>query len=318
MKKGLHPRNRHTGHYDFKQLIEAYPELISFVSPSPRGEPTIDFANPAAVKTLNSALLKHFYGISKWDIPPGYLCPPIPGRSDYLHNIADLLGSCNAGVIPRGNSIRVLDIGVGANCIYPIIGHCEYDWRFVGSDSDPLALASAKQIVLENKNLTGAIELRLQSSSTNILKGLILNKELFDVSICNPPFHASLAEAHLSSQRKWNNLGKERTENKKSNHAPKLNFGGQTTELCYPGGEAAFVSRMIDESAGFAQNIFWFTTLISKEANLPRVYAALEKAGAAECETVEMSQGQKKSRVVAWTFLNSTQQKEWRAKRFEI
>lgn len=307
MSKGLHPRNKHAGFYDFQQLTKICPDLNSFVRKSPRGEPTLDFSDPDAVKTLNRALLNDYYGISKWDIPSGYLCPPIPGRADYLHSIADLLASCHGGVIPRGESIRVLDIGVGASCIYPLIGHHEYGWKFVGSECDLKAFASAKKNILENDNLTEAIELRLQPSSTNILKGIILQAEVFQLSMCNPPFHASLAEAQEGSRRKWKNLGKRlnhstSTNHSKSSQSPRLNFGGQGTELWCPGGEVAFVRKMIDESVDYSENVFWFSTLISKEANLPVIYAALKKAGVAERRTLEMAQGQKKSRVVAWTF----------------
>jgi 23S rRNA (adenine1618-N6)-methyltransferase len=316
----MHPRNRHTGHYDFKELIKAYPHLTAFVSLSPRGESTIDFANPDAVKALNVALLKHFYGVTEWDIPSGYLCPPIPGRADYLHHLADLLGEINEGVIPRGHSIRVLDIGVGANCIYPIIGRCEYGWSFVGSDIDAVALASAKKIVQDNKDLLnapeGAIELRLQTSPNDILDGLIGKDERFDVSICNPPFHASLAEAQAGSRRKWNNLGVKDHGSKNSKQAPKLNFGGQSSELWCTGGEVAFVRRMIEQSKAYAKNFFCFSTLISKEDNLPAIFTALEKARVTESGVLEMTQGQKKSRAVAWSFLDHQQQKEWREKRW--
>jgi 23S rRNA (adenine1618-N6)-methyltransferase len=309
----LHPRNRHSGRYDFTQLTAVHPELAAFVSPSPRDEPTIDFANPDAVKALNCALLKRFYGVSKWDVPTGYLCPPIPGRADYLHHLADLLGSSNAGVIPRGEEIRILDIGVGANCIYPIIGFGEYGWSFVGSDTDPAALASAKKIVEWNEKLKGVVEIREQTSAKNILSGLCVGDEVFDASMCNPPFHASLAEAQEGTRRKWNNLGK--GAGKKQ--PPKLNFGGQEKELCYPGGESGFARLMIEESARIGTRVFWFSTLISKEATLPGVYAALKKANVFEWKTLEMAQGQKKSRVVAWTFLNEKQRDEWRKKRWK-
>lgn len=299
----LHPRNRHRGRYDFQQLTSTCPELTPFVYPGLRGDLTIDFAHPAAVKTLNRALLQHFYRISKWDIPPGYLCPPIPGRADYLHYIADLLGSCRSGIIPRGRLVRVLDIGVGANCIYPMIGRFEYGWSFVGSDRDPVALDSAKRIVEENESLMGAVELRLQTSPPSILKGVLLKDEVFDVSICNPPFHASLEEAQEGSLRKWNQLGIEPGRGK----LPQLNFGGQEGELWCPGGEVAFVGRLIRESSDYAQAVFFFSALISKEASLPAVYAALKKQGVVESWTLEMAQGQKKSRVVAWTFLNRKQ-----------
>jgi 23S rRNA (adenine1618-N6)-methyltransferase len=310
---GLHRRNRHSGRYDFTQLTAVHPELAAFVTKSPRDESTIDFSNPEAVKALNCALLKRFYGVSKWDVPSGYLCPPIPGRADYLHHLADLLGGSNAGVVPHGEEIRVLDVGVGANCIYPIIGHGEYGWSFVGSDVDPAAIASAKQIVAWNDKLCGAIEIRQQPSSKNIFGGLLISDEVFDASMCNPPFHASLAEAEAGTRRKWNNLGM--GTGKKQ--PPNLNFGGKESELCYPGGEAGFVRLMIDESARIGTRVFWFSTLISKEATLPGVYAALKKANVFEWKTLEMSQGQKKSRVVAWTFLNEKQREEWRKRRWK-
>jgi 23S rRNA (adenine1618-N6)-methyltransferase len=46
--------------------------------------------------------------------------PPIPGRADYIHYIADLLATTNSG-IPKETEYKDWDIGVGANCIYPII-----------------------------------------------------------------------------------------------------------------------------------------------------------------------------------------------------
>ncbi|MEO6324921.1 MAG: RlmF-related methyltransferase, partial [Thermoanaerobaculia bacterium] len=122
-KPGLHPRNPHRHRYDFSQLIASSPALGPYVRPNAHGDPSIDYANPDAVLALNRALLKHVHGIAHWDVPPGFLCPPVPGRADYLHHAADLLAGSNGGEIPRGSGVRVLDIGVGANVIYPVIGH---------------------------------------------------------------------------------------------------------------------------------------------------------------------------------------------------
>jgi 23S rRNA (adenine1618-N6)-methyltransferase len=312
----LHPRNRHQGHYDFERLIKSCPDLEPFVSATPYNELSIDFTDPKAVRILNWALLSHFYGVSKWEIPGNYLCPPVPGRADYLHYAADLLSACNDGIIPRGDLVRALDIGVGASCIYPIIGHCEYGWRFVGADIDRTALASAKRIVHANKGLSSAVQLRLQTSPSDILNGLLRPNDVFDISVCNPPFHASLAEAHENSRRKWQNLGVGPV-GKGSDRSPLLNFGGQGTELWCPGGEPAFVRQMIEESAKFPESIFWFSTLISRVSALPGVYAALKKARAVDIRTIDMAQGQKKSRIVAWTFLSRKRQKEWRMRRWE-
>ena len=307
-KSSLHPRNPHRFRYDFKALTASLPELAKFVFHNQFYVESIDFANPEAVKVLNKALLKHFYGISHWDIPRNYLCPPIPGRADYIHYLADLLASGNNGNIPRGNKIQILDIGVGANCVYPIIGSHEYGWKFVGADIDKKAIESVKTIIEANDSLKNTVECRCQASATNIFKGIIQQDEYFDLTLCNPPFHASLAEAKAGTERKWKNLGK-------SNNKV-LNFGGQNNELWCEGGEEAFVANMITESTMFANNCLWFTSLISKKTTLPKAYTLLKKVKALEVKTIDMAQGQKVSRILAWTFLTKSQQQVWQTKRW--
>ena len=305
IKPGLHPRNMHRERYDFKLLIASCPDLTPFVKINVYNDESIDFFDPKAVKMLNKALLKHYYEIDYWNIPEGYLCPPIPGRADYIHHIADLLGSCNHGEIPTGNRIKCLDIGVGANCVYPIIGTKEYGWSFIGSDTDPVSIESAVKIVEMNPVLKGKIEIRQQNNPKDILTGIIQNDELIDLTVCNPPFHKSLKEAQSGTQRKLNNLNYKRITK------PVLNFGGQNSELWCEGGEERFVIDMIHQSKRFSQSCFWFSTLISKESNLKSVYLALNKSEAIEVKTIPMGQGNKISRIVAWTFLNKEQQKEW-------
>ena len=307
-KAVLHPRNRHTGRYDFPALIAGSPELARFVILNPYGKQSIDFADPEAVRVFNRALLKQFYGIVHWDIPPGYLCPPIPGRADYLHGLADLLADENAGEIPRGASIHALDIGTGANCIYPLIGLREYGWRFTGSDIDATALASARTIVTANK-LGKSIELRAQQHPRHVFENLLQAEDRFDVTLCNPPFHASQAEASSGSQRKWRNLGKLDPKRK----LPALNFGGQAAELWCEGGEAAFIALLAEESRGVSQQVCWFSTLVSKASNVQPLQARLKKLGAQQVRVCEMSQGQKRSRFVAWTYLDNEQRTKWRS-----
>lgn len=308
-KPTLHPRNRHQGRYDFPSLIKEHPDLARFTLTNPHGKPSIDFANPEAVRVFNRALLKAQYGIQHWDIPANYLCPPIPGRADYLHVAADLLAADNAGQLLKGAQVRVLDIGVGANCIYPLLGHSDYRWRFLGSDIDPVALASAKAIIQAN-GLDKVINLRQQSNPAHILSGLLKDDERFDLTLCNPPFHASREEATRGSQRKWKNLGKQDPKRK----LPVLNFGGQNNELWCEGGEIRFVTQLINESAQYASQTLWFTSLVSKASNLPALEAALKKAGAAAVRVVEMGQGQKQSRMLAWSFHDDAARQAWRAK----
>ena len=299
-KLSLHQRNRHRGRYDFAALSEALPSLKDFLVANPfdASELTINFANPAAVMALNTALLKSFYEVESWRIPPGYLCPPIPGRADYVHHAADLLAQDRNGNIPRGPEIRVLDIGVGANCIYPLIGHREYGWRFVGSDTDAVALSAAQQIVDANAGLPAVIELRLQASPQKIFEGILTPDDRFDFVLCNPPFHASARAAEAGSLRKWKNLGK--AGDPESN--PKLNFGGHAAELWCEGGEVGFVGRMVAESAQHQAQMSWFSALVSREESLSEIYSALKEVRARRVETIDMAQGQKKSRIVAWHF----------------
>jgi 23S rRNA (adenine1618-N6)-methyltransferase len=304
-KENLHPRNLHRARYDFEQLIKVCPELKAFVKLNQYNSESIDFSAPEAVKMLNKALLKYFYAITDWDIPAGYLCPPIPGRADYIHYMADLLGADSGGIIPEGGKIKVLDIGTGANCVYPLIGNSVYGWKFVGTDIDPVAIQSAKKIISLNPKLKGAIECRLQTHGTDIFKGVVEPGEVFDLTICNPPFHASLQEAQAGTTKKWENLD----NNKK---ATLLNFGGKNNELWCVGGEAAFISHMVHQSIPITKQCLWFSTLVSKKDNLEGIYKALKKAEAVDIKTINMSQGQKISRIVAWTFLNAAEQSDWK------
>ena len=302
-KSGLHPRNRHQAPYDFAALYLRTPELQPFVFVNPYGASTIDFADPAAVKALNKALLALHYGIQHWDLPAGYLCPPIPGRVDYLHRVADLLAE-SAGKVPTGKGVRVLDVGVGANCIYPLLGAREYGWRFVGSDIDPVSVKAAS--LLANSNGLGSqIECRLQGRAGDIFQGIVAPRERFALTLCNPPFHASLAEASKGTERKLRNLGKEVKDK------PVLNFGGQKAELWCEGGEAAFLAAMINQSRAFAEQCLWFSSLVSKKENLPEAKKALTRIGARQVRVLEMAQGNKVSRVLAWTFFDEAGCREW-------
>ncbi len=308
-KNNLHPRNPHRLRYDFDLLIKNAPELKKFVFVNEYDSETIDFSNSDAVKALNSALLLTYYDIHDWDIPKNYLCPPIPGRADYIHYAADLLAKTNNGIIPEGETVQVLDIGIGANCIYPILGNHAYGWSFVGTDIDENALHNCSNIIESNPRLIDYISLQQQTESRFIFKNIITPEDKFSLTICNPPFHASQDEANRSTLRKINNLD---VSKKEKATTPVLNFGGHNAELWCEGGELGFITQMIYESAKYPMQCLWFTTLVSKKDNLVSIYRVLNKVNAVAIETIDMSQGQKNSRIVAWTFLSVAQQKNWK------
>lgn len=304
----MHPKNRHQEAYDFQALSKANRNLARFVKLNPAGRESIDFSNPKAVVELNKALLQSMYDVRAWNIPEGYLCPPIPGRADYIHHIAELMGKLNYGKILYTYKTKCLDVGVGASCVYPIIGNKEYGWSFVGSDIDPVSLASSKEIVESTPRLKQNVVLRLQTDSSRFFKGVLKEGERFNLTICNPPFHLSKEDAEKGSRRKSRNLSK------RKDLKSELNFGGQSNELWCEGGEKAFVRKMIDESREYGSDIYLFSTIVSKQAHIKSIQQALHAAEVADFYIIPMAQGQKQSRIVAWTFLTKQERKKWKPK----
>jgi len=142
----------------------------------------------------------------------------------------------------------------------------------------------------------------LQRDSSQILNNILKPSGVFSASICNPPFFKSEEEMLEASNQKLKGLGK----------SEKIrNFSGNYNELCYKGGEKAFVHNYLYESSLFKTNCYWYTTLVSKKENVKSMYKSLNKLGATEIKTLPMQLGNKISRIVAWTFLTKDQQKKW-------
>lgn len=144
---------------------------------------------------------------------------------------------------PKGPQIRVLDIGVGANCVYPLLGVADYDWSFVGVDISETSLAIAAENIKAN-NYEGRITLRKQQDRNSVFHGIVLGSDpLFAASVCNPPFYTSEESIGIN---------------------PKREKGGNMHELVCDGGEEAFLSRMYSESKIFCSHFLWFTTLVAR------------------------------------------------------
>ncbi len=306
-KNVLHKRNLHKDLYNFEALSKSEPSLKEFVVKNKYDNLSIDFSNSKAVFALNKALLAYFYKIKTWDLPENYLCPAIPGRADYIHYLADLLAKNNNNKIP--SKIKALDIGIGANCIYSILGARIYDWDFIGSDIDSKSIEIANNIISANENIKNKIKTLVQKDKSSIFKEIIKENDYFDLTICNPPFHNSKEEANKQSSKKVKNLNKNGHNKNRENSV--LNFEGQNNELWCEGGELQFIKKMIQESKQYKNNCLYFTSLVSKKDNLPLLYAELKKAKALEIQTIQMAQGQKISRFIAWSFLSKKEQKIW-------
>lgn len=305
VKQNLHPRNKNRDRYDLEALTKAVPELLTHVIKNKSGQHSVNFSNPQAVKLLNQAILHHYYGITFWEFPNDNLVPPIPGRAEYIHLVADLLAEYNDSTIPKGDRINCLDIGTGASCIYPIIGVTEYNWNFIGTDIDANSIKAARNIVGANKGLKGKITFRLQKNPRNILANILSAKDKIDITICNPPFHATVTELLNGNKRKVKNLTGKPTK------SAKFNFSGRVNELVYDGGEFRFIQNMISESKMFASNCFWFSSLVSKESNLKKIQPLLQKNNATKTKILNIKTGNKMSRIIAWTYLTASERERW-------
>jgi len=309
IKSNLHPRNRHNRRYDFDALTADSPALKPFVEVNKYGDESINFFDPNAVLALNRALLKLHYQIVDWNIPKDYLCPPVPGRADYVHYVADLLVDEEFEneklEIPKGKNIKCLDIGVGANCIYPILGIKEYGWSFVGTDIDEVALKSIDELMDKNVFLKEHLDTRMQKNPDHIFYGIVKKEERFELMICNPPFHASAEEAKAASLKKVRNLKGKKVK------AAVSNFGGQNKELWTKGGELEFVKKMVKQSEDFGRSFLWFTSLISKKNHVGHIIKALKETTTKEAKVIPMGQGNKTSRIVAWTYHTEKEREAW-------
>ena len=281
-RKNLHPRNRHGKGYDFEFLILKNRRLNAFLFENKFRVRSIDFSDPKAVKELNRSLLRSHYKVHYWDFPEDHLCPPVPGRVDYIHYLADLKNNDN---------VKVLDIGIGATCIYPLLGNAEYNWVFVGTDVNGDSLDSAQRIIDKN-NLNEVIELRKQSERQHILKNIIQENDAFTFTMCNPPFYKSQREARVANEKKSKNLG----------IPPIRNFSGHSDELYYKGGEKAFLHNYLYESSLFSEASEWFTSLVSKKDHLMSLQTSAQKLGVATFKVIPMHHGNKATRIVAWRF----------------
>ena len=281
--KGLHTNNKFNTSYDFDELIIKNSSLKEFVLENKFGSISIDFSNPTAVKELNKALLYTYDKISTWIFPDENLCPPIPGRLDYIHHLADL--------ISEEKNIKILDIGTGATCIYPLLGVAEYNWDFVAIDIDINSLDTAQDIIDDN-SLDTKIKLRQQLDENQILKGILNDDDSFSAVICNPPFYKSAEEARGANRRKNRNLG----------NSSVRNFAGNNNELWYIGGEKAFLHNYLFESSLYKDRSIWFTSLVSKKENVESMEKSSKKLGATAFKVIPMNQGNKVTRIVCWKY----------------
>jgi hypothetical protein len=156
----MHPRNKYCMNPpNFKQLAALYPDFGRYVNArKDGGAPSgcIDWRDPNATLALTKTLLRHDFDLD-WELPEGFLCPPIPQRANYIHWIEDLLAGPLQCAISHPRELRIpqnavgVDIGVGASCIFPLLAlRLHPTWSFIASDINHDAIKAAQANIDRN------------------------------------------------------------------------------------------------------------------------------------------------------------------------
>jgi 23S rRNA (adenine1618-N6)-methyltransferase len=272
----MHPENKYYNNKpNFKLLAKKHPEFSKFVYKNKFNSYSINWKNKDAVKELCKTLLKEDFKIEYWDIPDGYLIPTITSRLNYLYWIKDLLQD--------SKRFDGIDIGTGANLIYPLLGNKIFKSKFVATDINEDSLKIAKEIITRNC-LDNEIKLVLQKNEENIFEGVISENDQFGFSMCNPPYFV------IEEDVKQENPNTDCQYNEK--------------EVYCRGGEYRFINNMIRESKVYKYNIIWFTTLVGKKKNYDLLLKLIKSDR--EIEDVRCTtfyQGKLARWGLAWTYL---------------
>ncbi|KAL6782426.1 hypothetical protein ACKKBG_A06750 [Auxenochlorella protothecoides x Auxenochlorella symbiontica] len=319
----INPRSRYAQEEpDFGDLAQAYPYLRPFLVPRGTGRPSLNFRDPRACVALTRALLARDHGL-RWDLPPGHLAPPVTGRANYVHWVQDLL----ALSAPEGGEVCGLDVGTGANLIYPLLGAALAGWRFVGVDVSRAALRAARRLLDANTGVARRVTLRrvpMQPEQRAFFHGMeaapegpreegdggggergaasggaweeVSARDAAGGGILSAALRAGEAFAFCMCNPPFFESLDEAGRN------PATAFGGTPLEMVYPGGEAAFVLSMLADSCTLRSHIHWFTTMVGKKSTLRALRGALARAGARVVRTTEFAQGRTSRWGVAWSW----------------
>ena len=260
---------------------------------------TLNWQEPVACIELTKALLEADFGLS-WDLPVDRLCPTIPQKLNYIHWVEDLVSLSPEAA---GSSVRGIDVGTGASCIYPLLGAAMHpEWRFVATEVDPRSHASATANVARNGLQTRIAVRTADPAAATVLRGPWLDEpsagaaasaadddagttpllqQRYTFCMCNPPFFTSMDEAASN---------------------PSTACRGQEIEMVTPGGEVAFVGRMIEDSMHLREEIRWYTSMLGRKNSLRELLAKLRQAGIVNVRTTEFFQGKTTRWAIAWSF----------------
>ncbi|KAF6203890.1 hypothetical protein GE061_002226 [Apolygus lucorum] len=280
MNRFMHPRNPYKSPPDFKTLAIEYPEFREKAIQNLSGHVRLDFRNQGSVWALTKSLLHRDFGL-KVEIIPDRLVPTLPLRLNYLLWLEDLFNA-NPFVFKK---ISGIDIGTGALCIYPLLAWKHLSWRMMGTETDEHSCQCA-QLNIEKNNLEEHVSVKLVSSDTYLV-GAVEDDQTYDFCMCNPPFH------------KENTAPKARNPDR---HGPRNAPTGTKTEISVTGGEEAFVTGIIEDSAVLREKIRIYTVMLGHKSSVAPMKQKALAAGALQTASSVFCQGRTTRWGLAWTF----------------
>ncbi|KAF8426874.1 hypothetical protein EV426DRAFT_423823 [Tirmania nivea] len=287
----MHERNIYRNGVDFSQLGKDCSQFAKYLV---KGPSQIDFQDPDAVRELTTSLLKRDFNLIV-DLPNDRLCPPVPNRLNYIHWLQDLLDATSGGESDDYDPEREvvgLDIGVGASCIYPLLGCATRpNWKFVGTDIDPLSLHHAQRQLTLN-SLNPRIHLIPTHATTPFFSPPLAAASRLDFTMCNPPFYhsptaatssSSLSSRHSSTQHlsHLTHLPTPITKLRPPNSPPPQ---ATQAEMSTPGGELSFVLRILHESAlpDVRTRVQWFSVMLGVKSHVVPLVEEIKKVAGGE------------------------------------
>ena len=240
---------------DFLTLIKEFPELKKYIlkqNEDNEGEFQFDWSNNELSLLMDKSILNYYFNIKYYDIPKGFLIPPIPSRINYINLINSIITKLIKDIDIK--NIIGIDIGTGANIIYPILGYSIYKWKFICTEINKEAYNNAK-LILQKNNLENNINIIKQNNKDNIFISILNRENKYIFSMCNPPYYNYENEIKLEDKKRDN----------------EYNFD----EIYYKNGEYGFFQRYFEESICYKNNVFLYTILIGKKINAENIYDKL-------------------------------------------
>ena len=238
---------------DFLILIKEFPDLKKYIikqNEEKLEEISFEWSNNNLSLLMTKSILDYYFNIKYYNIPKGYLIPPIPSRLNYLNLINKILIKEINSQSRYSSDIIGIDIGTGANIIYPILGNSIFNWKFICSEINDESYNNAK-LILEKNNLENEINLIKQKNKNNIFLNILNQENKYIFSLCNPPYYDYETEIKLDEKKRDN----------------EFNFD----EVYYKKGEFGFFQRYFIESTCYKKNVYLFSILIGKKANMENI-----------------------------------------------